>query len=219
MNPSRPVRTNQDGIHPRLDETVRRHLATTWKQPLRRHSRSVFERLVAGLGPDRPLVVDSGCGTGASAICLALEHPDCLVIGVDRSASRLARVPAELPANVRLVRAELADFWRLAARAGWRLHRHFLLYPNPWPKAEHLKRRWHAHPVLPDLVALGGRLEVRSNWKIYVDEFARALALAGIRRIQVVSLQVERILTPFERKYAASGHPLFRLTAELEAQQ
>jgi tRNA (guanine-N7-)-methyltransferase len=142
---------------------------------------------------------------------------------VDQSAERLARggrkLATALPANALLLRADVTDLWALMREAGWQLSHHYLLYPNPWPKAEHLQRRWSGHPRLPDLLALGGRLELRTNWETYAREFARALALAG-HSAEVAPLAVvpEEALTPFERKYAASGHGLWRLTARLAAQ-
>lgn len=192
-----------------------RHLRHEWRSPIRDYSRRAFDGLAESIDPDMPLVLDSGCGTGASTALLASRHPDSLVIGVDKSAARLARA-TELPANARLIRAELVDFWRLAGQAGWQLAHHYLLYPNPWPKPGHLKRRWHAHPAFPDLLALGGRLELRSNFELYVAEFARALDLAGVGGVNVVSFCPDVPISPFERKYAASGHRLFKLTAQLE---
>ncbi|MFW6340629.1 MAG: tRNA (guanine(46)-N(7))-methyltransferase TrmB, partial [Wenzhouxiangella sp.] len=189
MADSRLPRTSQTGLHPRLDAVVRRHLETAWQQPLRGFSRTAFATLdeVA----DAEIVLDAGCGTGYSTAMLASRFPDCRVIGVDRSAARLARSP-QMPPNAVLLRADLSDFWRLAKRAGWRLRRHYLLYPNPWPKALHLKRRWHAHPVWPDLIGLSGILELRTNFAVYADEFARALELTGHRaHLRVLSLPVE----------------------------
>jgi len=121
-----------------------------------------------------------------------------------------------MPDNALLIRADLADFWRLARQAGWRLDAHFLLYPNPWPKPGHLQRRWHAHPVFPDLLRLGGRLELRSNFRLYLDEFQTALRLVGVQVGEVVSFRPEFPISPFEAKYSASGHELFRLTVHLE---
>ena len=112
---SRPVTTNQNGLHPGLDERVRRHLAAPWRQPLHRASVTAFrrvERLRRSLGKERPVVLDSGCGTGASSRLLAFRHPEALVVGVDRSAVRLAGTgAAEAPCRdgeVVWVRAELA---------------------------------------------------------------------------------------------------------------
>src|SRR6185295_9756492 len=90
----------------------------------------------------------------------------------------------------------------------------YLLYPNPWPKAEHVKRRWHAHAVLADILKLGGLLELRSNWDVYADEFAQALRIAGCAAVCEAYVPLQA-LTPFERKYVASGHALWRCCAEL----
>lgn len=170
--------------------------------------------------PQRPIVLDSGCGTGASALALARAHADAWVVGLDRSAARLARGPlghyASLPPNLVLARAELAAFWRLAREAGWRLARHVLLHPNPWPKPRHLGRRWHAHPGFPDLLALGGTLVLRTNWVVYAEEFSIALAEAGIAaRVARVAVG-EAPWSPFEAKYAASGHAIYALEADLD---
>jgi tRNA G46 methylase TrmB len=189
-------------------------LATTWRQPIRAFSQAAFSAIEHLAEAD--LILDAGCGTGQSTAELARQFPDHAVVGIDRSEARLARAP-ELPANAVLVRADLVDFWRFARRAGWTLQRHYLLYPNPWPKPGHLQRRWHAHPVWPDLLSLGGKLELRTNFGVYAEEFARALELAGYSsHLQVLSLAPEAAISPFETKYARSGHRLFRVTANLK---
>lgn len=210
--------SSQPGVHRRLVEVVGRHLTSSWQQPLSAYSRPAFTRVSAWRRGNRPVILDSGCGTGGSTAKLAMSYPECDVIGIDRSAARLKRRPV-LPVNAMLVRAELADFWRLAHEAGWPVRQHFLLYPNPWPKAAHLKRRWHAHPVWPSLLALGGRLEMRTNFPIYAEEFAIALALAGFSAgVELLTLMPEQALSAFEFKYIRSGHPLFRVRADLGAE-
>jgi len=215
LTSSRLPSSSQTAVHDRLDAVVRRHLVSVWRQPVRTHSRIAFEKVRVRAEGSRPLVFDSGCGTGQSTVGLARQHPDALVIGIDKSAHRLARAP-DLPENAVLIRAELVDFWRLSAAAGWTLSAHYLLYPNPWPKPMHLKRRWHGHPVFPSLLALGGRLELRSNFRIYVDEFRRALELAGVDAEEMVSFRPDEPISPFEAKYLASGHDLYRLIVQLE---
>ncbi|RFF26631.1 MULTISPECIES: tRNA (guanosine(46)-N(7))-methyltransferase TrmB [unclassified Wenzhouxiangella] len=215
MAQSRIPQTSQTGPHRRLEETVLRHLRHAWQSPVHDYSRRAFGELNRSLDSAWPVVLDSGCGTGVSTVALAQKYPECLVVGIDKSAARLGKSP-ELPANARLVRADLADLWRLMSEAGCKPAHHYLLYPNPWPKPAHLKRRWHGHPAFPSLLALGGRLELRSNFELYVDEFARALALAGVVDVKVVSFRVDDPISPFERKYLLSGHRLFQLTATLE---
>lgn len=212
---SAEVRSRQTGIHERLQEVVRRHLDTPWRAPVHLPTLRMIEPLVAELAATRqPIILDSGCGDGASTLRLAYRHPEAIVVGLDKSALRLQRLAPEgrlSRGNLRLYRVELAEAWRQLQRAGVRLAAHYLLYPNPWPKPTQLQRRWHAHPVFPTLLALGGRIQVRSNWSIYVREFRVALALAGIPASIDQVARAEELLTPFERKYAESGHALWRL--------
>lgn len=220
---SRPVVSNQPGVHPRLIEVVKRHASTRWRQPLHPPTQRTFAQLLElmqTLGTDRPLVIDAGCGTGVSTQHLAARHPDALVLGLDQSAARLSRVGAHaaprVKGNALWARVELASFWRMALDEGWQLQHHYLLYPNPWPKSAHLARRWHGHPVFPALLGLGGVLEVRSNWPTYVQEFSLALGALGRAPSEPAPFVPPpgAALTPFEAKYQASGHELWRLQTD-----
>lgn len=214
---SRSIVTNQSGPHEDLERRVVRALGHPLRKPVAEHTRAAFTQADAWLAARRaPLIVDAGCGVGLSTRQLARRHPEHAVLGVDRSADRLSREHGELPANALLVRADLVDFWRLALAAGWQPARHYLLYPNPYPKAAHLKMRWHGHPVFPAILALGGRLEVRSNWRLYLEEFAEAVRLATGSRPDVAAHEpAGAYLTPFERKYDVSGQALWSLVVTL----
>ena len=169
---------------------------------------------------EAPLIIDAGCGVGLSTLHLAARFPDHFVIGVDQSAHRLARNtqwPGPVPANFTCVCADLVDYWRLLHAARVRPARHYILYPNPWPKIGQLGRRWHGHPVFPTVAALGGELECRSNWRIYIEEFAAALTLPGVPAATVERHAPAAAITPFEQKYAASGHVLWRCRSHLPA--
>ncbi len=215
---SRAVTSNQEGVHPALEATVRRHLAHPWRAPVADHDRAAFARAADWVGTaDHRLIVDSGCGTGRSSVALAKTYPQALVLGLDQSQHRLQRAArrfAPLPDNLLLLQTDCSGFWRLAAQAGWRPWRHYILYPNPWPKSAHLKRRWHGHPVFPVLLELGGILEMRSNWPLYLEEVQTALALSGLCSEITPLPHDNQALTDFEEKYAASGQRLWRLTAK-----
>lgn len=223
FEPSRRVVSSQSGPHEDLARRVERGLGHPLRKPVADHTRAAFHRADAwrrrGLGA--PLIIDAGCGVGLSTRRLARRFPDSLVIGVDRSADRLSREHGEMPANALLVRADLVDFWRLALAEGWQPQRHYLLYPNPYPKPSHLKMRWQGHPVFPAIPALGGRLELRSNWRLYVEEFALALRQATGLAVDVEGYHPANAcpdgayLSPFEEKYHRSGQPLWRLVATL----
>ncbi|HOG03033.1 MAG TPA: methyltransferase domain-containing protein, partial [Accumulibacter sp.] len=174
---SRVPDSAQDDIHPHLATLLDRHAGAPFRKPYADYNRAAFaaslerwQRTAAGSA----VILDSGCGVGESSLSLARNFPDHYVIGVDQSASRLLRGKrgvAQWPPNLDLVRADVVDYWRLLRAAGIRLDRHYLLYPNPWPKASQVSRRWHGHPVFPSLLDLGGVLECRSNWAIYLAEF------------------------------------------------
>lgn len=215
---SRPVTSNQPGPHHDLARRVNRALTHPLRKPIAEHTQHNFAQAAEWLaGRQTPLILDSGCGVGISTRQLAAQFPAHTVIGIDRSEDRLGRDHGELPSNALLVRADLVDFWRLAYQAGWLLEQHYLLYPNPYPKAGHLKMRWHGHAVLPTLLALGGHFELRSNWSLYVEEFALAVAQVTGKQAAVTEFAPEgNYLTPFEAKYAQSGQPLWRLSVDLE---
>jgi tRNA (guanine-N7-)-methyltransferase len=216
---AKPIESAQEAPHGGLLDRLQRHLLRLPTAPVAAHTQAAFEALQRDLGPSPgALIFDSGCGTGESTRNLAERHPEAWVVGVDKSADRLGRHRAALPANARLLRAELGDFWRCAVAAGWRLKAHYLPYPNPWPKARHYKRRWPAHPAFPWLLGLGGELEVRSNWRLYLEEWQVVLESLGIAsRLSPLAPTPEAPLSPFEAKYLASGHACYALRAALGA--
>ena len=211
----------QSGVHERLFTLVQKHRETSFSKPFDAYSPAAFEASLKEWDSKQPLILDAGCGVGHSTIALARAYPDHWVIGVDQSEDRLSRKKpypdALLPSNMVFVRANLVDYWRLMQAAGIPLARHYVLYPNPWPKIGHVTRRWPAHPVFPSLIALGGRLECRTNWSVYADEFAQAVTcLTGISA-KAERFEAEQPLTPFERKYRDSGQVLYRVVVDLVA--
>ncbi len=203
---------------------MQKHLEVPWQQPFHPPSVAAFKRASILAGEEissANLILDSGCGTGESTRVIASEHPESLVFGIDRSHHRLQRTGSgSFPcreANIIWVRAELETFWRLAIAKRWKPYRHYLLYPNPYPKRAHLKKRWHAHPVFPELLALGGGLELRCNWKIYAREFAHAIEFSLGIVVSVEDWQTDCPISAFERKYMASNHQLYRVRVTAEA--
>ncbi|CAN0601258.1 unnamed protein product [Ectocarpus sp. 12 AP-2014] len=204
-------------MHPGLGTLVQRHRSSSWQKPEQSVDQPALKLLDNALGQHSgPVILDSFCGTGMSTAILGERYPDCLVIGVDQSAQRLGRNES-IGENCLLLQAHCEAVWRHLTNRGQKLRQHYLLYPNPWPKASHLGRRVHGHPAFPLLPGLGGQLELRSNWQVYVEEFGTALhLLAYPARIQRLR-EEEPDMTRFEAKYRRSGHELWSLSVKFSA--
>ena len=218
---SRSITTNQLGLHEDLDKEVQKHLTSEFKKPFAEFSKQLFSELDTQVNEfmnkgGKGVILDSCCGIGESSFYHAQQNPDYLVIGIDKSEHRLDKFQHHYDKsnNLILARGDLNDLWRLIANANWPISEHFILYPNPWPKAKHLGRRWHGAPVFSYIPKIGGKLTLRSNWDIYVKEFQRALELAGIH-CEAKPYASDEAITPFERKYWASGQKSYQLVVEL----
>ena len=208
------LQTDQVAPHADLTDIVRRHQQNPWRKPCPAHTREAFEQFLQTYRRDpRPIVLDSFCGTGMSTAVLAAQFPEAWVVGIDQSAHRLAKHQPTEQRNYHLLRAEAEPFWCCLAEAGIRLHSHWLLYPNPWPKASQFKKRLHGHGAFPMLAQLGGALEMRTNWHLFAEEFALASDLIGLQgSIDMVSPAAP--MTLFERKYQERGQTLWRFSGE-----
>lgn len=211
-----PVISNQNNVSGELETIVRKHLITEYKKPLHPFSQSIFDELAKHIQANpASLILDSGCGNGNSSFILASLHPDCLVIGIDKSRHRLGKHLKEETLikkdNVILVHADLIDLWRLMHQSGWKIEKHYLLYPNPWPKKEQIKRRWQGHPIFPEILNLGKKLELRTNWYIYAEEFQLAVKIAKAKQTDLKIIKPDKYISPFEKKYHDSGHKLYNV--------
>ena len=223
--PERAV--DEAAVQQLVERHVAQHATYLNKRPIAKHTAAAFQT-ASEFARSRaaPLIIDAGCGTGRSTLKLAERHPDHTIIGVDRSEARLSR-SNEVPANALLLRAELGDFWRLLNESDLTVEETYLLYPNPYPKAKHLRQRFQGHASLPSLLhACGRRLTIRASWRTYLEEFHLAASKAGELGIRpdLVSkgpyelptdLILNDPLTLFERKYANAGVPVYELVLDI----
>jgi tRNA (guanine-N7-)-methyltransferase len=228
MMNSSAITTNQSGVHPALGALVQKHATTAYLRPVATFSRTTFAGIRTAIEASckRHIILDSGCGTGESTGHLAALHPDAFVLGLDRSLLRLKNIEKHIekhnesclvtPDNYAVFRASLEDAWRLLAEEctarDWKIDAHYLLYPNPYPKAHHIMRRWHGHPLFAPMLALAPRTVLRTNWRIYAEEFAEGAQILGYQADFEELANITEALTAFERKYAASNHALFQVT-------
>jgi len=211
ISPSPKIETNQQTIHQDLAKTLKKRSLEAYRKPVHPRSRESFQHFLQWY-TGGPWLFDTGCGTGDSTHLLAKLFPDHQILGVDQSLNRLERGANRgldhQGENYLLLRADLVDFWLLLWEHKIFPQGQYLLYPNPWPRKEHLARRWHGHPVFPFILALGGRIEVRTNWALYLEEWDFAASFfshAG----QIKDYIPKDPWTPFEKKFWESGHSLY----------
>ncbi|MBS1175122.1 MAG: putative S-adenosylmethionine-dependent methyltransferase [Burkholderiaceae bacterium] len=220
------IHTDQSSIHADLSKIVARHAQHPFQKPIALHNQLAFDELIDQWAQRgfAPLILDSGCGVGESTLHIAQAHPECFVVGVDQSQVRIQtqktwwREPT--PENLLWLRADVVDVWRLLAAClterGQTLYKHYILYPNPYPKIGQLHKRWHGHAVFPALLSLGGMLEARSNWDIYIQEFTVATTQLTQKNPEFLGeLTNTQAITPFERKYQTRGEHLWGVRFEL----
>lgn len=218
MFDSKKITSPQSSPHKRLTHVVSKHIENRYQKPFQHHNLIAFEELQKAISEHgkTSFILDSCCGTGMSTALLAHANPNSLILGIDRSAKRLTKQSDNTlfkkPENCLYLQADCEDIWRLCVENNLVFEKHFILYPNPYPKLEHLKRRWHGHPVFPFLRKLSSEIVLRSNWKLYLEEFSLAWSLlTKSEAIEVSTLDVQKPLTLFERKYAGSGQTLYEL--------
>ena len=210
------ITSSQTTVHKNLAKVVERYLNNEYQDSIPKHAHDAFNIANEFVKQrNSPVILDSGCGTGESTHYLAEKYPDRTIIGIDKSSARLKRNTNELLPNQLLIHTDCIHFWRLAHQYNWQLDQHYLLYPNPWPKPGHLQRRWHAHPVFPVMLKLGGTLTLRTNWNIYALEFAQALKIILDNEVEVKNLEIDHEITAHERKYFYSDHSLFEVIINL----
>lgn len=203
---STPYTLNDSVCRPTYDDNLRKvvtkHCATLdsflTHKPIAAHTQEAFDQVRDLLRQQqlKQVVLDSGCGTGKSSLVLGKLYPNHVVIGLDRSLSRLQRNASFRHAsqeedekafwaapNVILCRAECVDFWQLWMQPqnnSPEISHHYLLYPNPYPKPSRLKHRWYAHASFPLILQLNCEsITVRSNWETYLEEFSKSVLMVN----------------------------------------
>jgi tRNA (guanine-N7-)-methyltransferase len=170
--------------------------------------------LLAIFGRAAPLHVDLGCGDGSFLCELAQRYPDQNFLGIERLVGRVAKACRKASAmeNVRLLNVEssYAIRYLLPERS---VETFYLLFPDPWPKRRHHRRRI----VKTDFLnSIHRALADDSVFRIATDESdyfqqIRALAENHSGFAIVDAEDVELPLTKFERRFRGLGAPIHRL--------
>jgi tRNA (guanine-N7-)-methyltransferase len=124
----------------------------------------------------RELWLEVGFGGGEHALAQIEADPDIALIacevfdnGICSLLSRLVpqggEATAVVPGNLRLWADDARDLLRLLPDRS--VARLFLLFPDPWPKARHAKRRFVHPALLPELARV---LRPGAEWRVASDD-------------------------------------------------
>lgn len=122
----------------------------------------------AALFPGRPVWLEVGFGGGEHIVHQAQANPDVGIIGaepyINGIAMCLGKIRRAGAGNIRIHPGDARDL--MDALPAGAIAKAFLLYPDPWPKARHHRRRF----VTPDhLAPLYRVLAPRAEFRIATD--------------------------------------------------
>ena len=175
------------------------------------------------LGPDRTVWLEVGFGSGEHLARLAGTHPGIGFIGcepyINGVASLLSKLEAAGLSNVRIHPGDVREFFDVAPSRS--IDRVFLLYPDPWPKRRHHRRRFVSPEYLEPLARImrrGAELHMATD----IPDYARQ-AVVELRRSGGFRWHADRRAdwanpwqgwepTRYERKAAREGRTSVYLT-------
>lgn len=178
--------------------------------------------LDALFGRSAPRVVEIGFGNGENLAALATAHPerDYLGIEVHRAGVGRLMLAAETGQlnNVRIACHDAVEVLS-SQLAPHSLDELLILFPDPWHKKRHHKRRL----IQPPFVALavsrlkpGGVLRLATDWEPYAIQMLEVLgANETLENLALergyVEKSAERITTRFEKRGQRLGHGVWDL--------
>lgn len=178
--------------------------------------------LAAIFGRDARRVLDIGFGDGEALLTNALNNPGVDYVGVEVHEPGIGHLLLLLEQaavrNVRVIARDAADVVpQLFAAASFDAVD--LLFPDPWPKKRHHKRRLVQPEFVAELARVlkpGGLLHVATDWADYAQHTNEVLAgCAQFEPVEPGELAGEPLArrppTKFERRGRRLGHDVFDL--------
>jgi tRNA (guanine-N7-)-methyltransferase len=173
-------------------------------------------------GRDAPCTLEIGFGNGENLLSLALAHPERDFLGVEVHRPGVGRLLLGLHNgtlhNVRLICHDAVEVLEEQIAPG-SLDEILILFPDPWPKKRHHKRRLVQAPFVTLAVSrlqMGGALRLATDWQPYAVEMLATLeatpGLANLgQRGGFAPRPGERTPTRFERRGERLGHDVWDL--------
>jgi tRNA (guanine-N7-)-methyltransferase len=186
------------------------------------HERLDLPRL---FGRDAPRTLEIGFGNGDNLAALAAKHPERDFVGVEVHAPGVGRLLRTAEAlrltNLRVIQQDAVEVLRECI-APESLEAILVLFPDPWHKKRHHKRRLvnaEFAALAASRLAAGGTLQLATDWTPYGESMLAVLnALPGFRNQAsdggYVPRNPGRLRTRFEARGERLGHAVHDLCYE-----
>lgn len=133
---------------------------------------------------DRPVWLEIGFGGGEHLVHQAASHPDVAIIGaepyINGVAMLLGKIRSAGVKNLAVYPGDARDLMDVLPKAS--IAKAFLLYPDPWPKKRHHRRRFvtaeHLQPLACAMTP-GAELRVATDIPDYVRQTLEQVPKAG----------------------------------------
>ena len=173
-------------------------------------------------GRRAPRILEIGFGNGNTLIHLAQANPDTDYLGIEVHRPGVGHLLLEIKlwevANLRLIKEDAVQvFSNNIPDAG--LDQILVLFPDPWPKQRHHKRRL-VQPEFIELMAAklkaGGTIQMATDWESYAQYMLRVMnGSNSFRNLAGTGNFAERPtvlpVTRFEHRGKRLGHNIWNL--------
>jgi len=173
-------------------------------------------------GREAPCTLEIGFGNGENLAALARAHPERDYLGVEVHRPGVGRLLLSLEhgrlTNVRVICHDAVEVLERRIAPG-SLAEILVLFPDPWPKKRHHKRRLIQGSFIALMersLAPGGLLKLATDWEPYALEMlAHLSAVPGLRNLApgggFAVRPAERAPTRFELRGTKLGHEVWDL--------
>lgn len=169
----------------------------------------------ATLGMGRPLWLEIGFGGGEHMVHQAARHPEVTLLGcepfINGVAMLLGKIAEAGVTNVRVYPGDVRDLFEVLPDAC--VEKAFLLYPDPWPKRAHHRRRFVTPDYLGPLARVlvpGAEFRVATDIPDYVRQTLAEVPRAGFECLtptpeDMAAPRGDWISTRYEQKALREG--------------
>ena len=165
------------------------------------------------------LVIEIGFGDGAALIESALKYPDKNFIGIEVYDSGLGQclnaINQHKIKNIRLIYGDAVEVLKqfITKKSVEKIN---ILFPDPWPKKRHHKRRLinkRFLALLSKSLINKGIVNISTDWEDYAQQIE--LTFKESNQFKEIKSESRNLKTKFEKRGIKLGHKIFNYSYQL----